>query len=95
MHLPRDAFFGAAEQVPIERAAGRVVAEMLTPYPPGIPVALPGERLNAAVVDYLRSGVEAGMVVPDAADPAMNGVRVHREDASPGRPGDALLTPRP
>jgi arginine decarboxylase len=81
VHLPRDAFFGEVEQVPIERAPGRVVAEMLTPYPPGIPVALPGERLNTAVVEYLRSGVKAGMVVPDAADSELNSVRVYRENA--------------
>ncbi|CAG7645893.1 aminotransferase class I/II-fold pyridoxal phosphate-dependent enzyme [Actinacidiphila bryophytorum] len=73
---PRDAFFGHVEQVPCGEAAGRIAAEMLTPYPPGIPAALPGERLNPAVVDYLRSGVAAGMVVPDAADPSARTVRV-------------------
>ncbi|MFJ4871960.1 aminotransferase class I/II-fold pyridoxal phosphate-dependent enzyme [Streptomyces sp. NPDC088757] len=78
--LPRDAFFGRAEQVPLEKAVGRVVAEMLTPYPPGIPAALPGERLNAEVLRYLRSGVEAGMVVPDAVDPEVKTVRVTVED---------------
>lgn len=77
--LPRDAFFGRTEQIPAGRAAGRVVAEMLTPYPPGIPAALPGERLNAAVIDYLRTGVAAGMVVPDATDPGLRTVRVLRE----------------
>jgi arginine/lysine/ornithine decarboxylase len=80
VHLPRDAFFGRTEQVPIEQAAGRVVAEMLTPYPPGIPVALPGERLNEPVVDYLRTGVAAGMVVPDAADPGLSSIRVLHEN---------------
>ncbi|GLY83272.1 aminotransferase class I/II-fold pyridoxal phosphate-dependent enzyme [Actinoallomurus iriomotensis] len=79
VHLPRDAFFGRTEQVPVEQAAGRVVAEMLTPYPPGIPAALPGERLNAAVLDYLRTGVKAGMVIPDAADSKLESVRVYRE----------------
>ncbi|MEU6346899.1 ornithine decarboxylase [Streptomyces sp. NPDC046977] len=74
--LPRDAFFGPTEQVPIERAEGRITAEMLTPYPPGIPAALPGERLNRQVLDYLRSGVEAGMVVPDAADQQVHSIRV-------------------
>ncbi|PWI42816.1 ornithine decarboxylase [Streptomyces sp. ICBB 8177] len=82
--LPRDAFFGRTEQVPVKEAAGRVVAEMLTPYPPGIPAALPGERLNAAVVDYLRGGVEAGMVVPDATDPKLESVRVFVEGTEPG-----------
>ncbi|MYT26377.1 ornithine decarboxylase, partial [Streptomyces sp. SID7760] len=64
--LPRDAFFGPTEQVPWQKAAGRIAAEMLTPYPPGIPAALPGERLTDDVLRYLRSGVEAGMVIPDA-----------------------------
>jgi arginine/lysine/ornithine decarboxylase len=49
---------------------------MLTPYPPGIPAALPGERLDADVLEYLHTGVQAGMVVPDAADPQVNSVRV-------------------
>lgn len=78
--LPRDAFFGRVEQVPWEKAAGRVTAEMLTPYPPGIPAALPGERLTSEVLHYLRSGVEAGMVVPDAADTEVKTVRVTVED---------------
>jgi arginine decarboxylase len=74
--LPRDAFFGAVEQIPAERAEGRVAAEMLTPYPPGIPAVLPGERLDAAVLRYLRSGTAAGMVIPDAADPTAASIRV-------------------
>ncbi len=79
--LPRDAFFGRTEQVPWERAEGRVAAEMLTPYPPGIPAALPGERLTMDVLRYLRTGVEAGMVVPDAVDTDLTGVRVLREES--------------
>lgn len=78
--LPRDAFFGRTEQVPWEKAVGRIAAEMLTPYPPGIPAALPGERLNEDVLRYLRSGVEAGMVVPDAVDTKVTSVRVLRDE---------------
>lgn len=78
--LPRDAFFGPAEQVPASEAAGRVSAEMLTPYPPGIPAVLPGERITSPVLDYLRSGVSAGMVVPDAADSSLKSVRVFIEE---------------
>jgi arginine decarboxylase len=78
--LPRDAFFGPIEQVSWKQAAGRVAAEMLTPYPPGIPAVLPGERLNAEVVDYLRSGVDAGMVIPDAADNQVRTIRVAIEN---------------
>ncbi|MEV8527124.1 ornithine decarboxylase [Streptomyces sp. NPDC052000] len=77
--LPRDAFFGRTEQIPAEQAAGRISAEMLTPYPPGIPAVLPGERLTADIVKYLRTGVEAGMIVPDAVDTDVKTVRVIAE----------------
>ncbi|MGX1676394.1 aminotransferase class I/II-fold pyridoxal phosphate-dependent enzyme [Streptomyces sp. NPDC055400] len=79
--LPRDAFFGEVEQVPADRAVGRICAEMLTPYPPGIPAALPGELLDQAVVDYLRTGARAGMLIPDAADSDIDTIRVSVHDA--------------
>lgn len=75
---PRDAFFGNTEMIPSRGAAGRVAAEQITPYPPGIPVVVPGERLNNAVLDYLRSGVQAGMTLPDPADPSLERIRVVR-----------------
>jgi lysine decarboxylase len=78
--LPRDAFFGPVEVVPVQEAVGRIAAEQITPYPPGIPVALPGERINQAVVDYLTSGVAAGMELPDPGDPTLQTVRVAREE---------------
>ncbi|NHC14306.1 aminotransferase class I/II-fold pyridoxal phosphate-dependent enzyme [Motilibacter deserti] len=74
--LPRDAFFGPVEQVPAERAVGRVAAEMVSPYPPGVPVLAPGELITAEAIDYLVSGAKAGMLIPDAADPSMETVRV-------------------
>jgi arginine/lysine/ornithine decarboxylase len=78
--LPRDAFFGPVEVIPCEEAPGRIAAEMATPYPPGIPLLLPGERINKAAIDYLRSGVEADMVLPDPADPTLKTIRVVREE---------------
>ncbi|WP_433662543.1 aminotransferase class I/II-fold pyridoxal phosphate-dependent enzyme [Nocardia sp. CA-128927] len=77
--LPRDAFFGPVEAVPLIEAAGRIVAEQVTPYPPGIPVLVPGERINKAVIEYLQTGHGAGMNVPDPADPDLNTLRVVAE----------------
>ncbi|WP_129305100.1 aminotransferase class I/II-fold pyridoxal phosphate-dependent enzyme [Streptomyces sp. L2] len=74
--LPREAFFAAAEHVPAERAAGRIAAEMISPYPPGVPVVAPGEVITGEVVDYLRSGVAHGFMIPDAADPSLDTFRV-------------------
>ncbi len=73
---PREAFFGPQESVPFEDAPGRIAAEQVTPYPPGIPVIVPGELVDAAVVEYLRTGIEAGMNVPDPADPSLRTLRV-------------------
>ena len=77
--LPRDAFFGPVEQVPVKKAAGRVAAEMVSPYPPGVPVLAPGELINAEVLDYLTSGTAAGMLIPDAADGSVQTLRVVAE----------------
>lgn len=74
--LPRDAFFAAVEQVSADDAVGRVAAEQITPYPPGIPAVVPGELLNEAVIDYLRSGHRAGMNTPDSSDSSLESFRV-------------------
>lgn len=74
--LPRDAFFARTEDVPGKQAAGRICAEQVTPYPPGIPVLLPGERISDPALDYLLTGVHAGMVIPDAVNPQLDTIRV-------------------
>jgi arginine/lysine/ornithine decarboxylase len=74
--LPREAFFARQDAIPLKDATGRISAEQVTPYPPGIPAIVPGERISAGVIDYLRTGVEAGMVIPDAADPKLATIRV-------------------
>jgi lysine decarboxylase len=73
---PRDAFFASVEQVAADDASGRIAAEQITPYPPGIPAVVPGERLNDTVVEYLRSGMAAGMNLPDPADRSLATFRV-------------------
>ena len=55
---PADAFAKMAhrdiERVPIDALEGRVTAMLVTPYPPGIPLLIPGERFNKTIVRYLR-----------------------------------------
>jgi arginine/lysine/ornithine decarboxylase len=74
--LPRDAFFAATEAVKPREAAGRVSAELITPYPPGIPAVAPGELLNDAIVDYLEEVVANGGFLEGAADPELGTFRV-------------------
>jgi arginine decarboxylase len=55
---PSDAFarlaHGEVERVAIDELEGRVTSVLLTPYPPGIPLLIPGERFNRSIVDYLQ-----------------------------------------
>ncbi|GAB5604349.1 Orn/Lys/Arg family decarboxylase [Sideroxyarcus sp. TK5] len=55
---PSDAFAKMAhdeiERVPVDELEGRITAVLLTPYPPGIPLLIPGERFNKTIVDYLK-----------------------------------------
>ena len=73
---PREALLGEIEAVPLAEAAGRVSAEIITPYPPGIPVVAPGEVISADIVDYLRFGKSAGMYVSGPGDATLQTVRV-------------------
>ena len=42
------------ERVPIDALEGRITTSLLTPYPPGIPLLIPGERFNRKIVQYLK-----------------------------------------
>ncbi|MEU5253914.1 aminotransferase class I/II-fold pyridoxal phosphate-dependent enzyme [Streptomyces longwoodensis] len=77
---PRDAFFATVEHVAAEQAVGRIAAETISPYPPGVPVVAPGEVITAEVLDYLRSGVEHGFLISDAADTTVKTLRVVARD---------------
>jgi arginine decarboxylase len=73
---PREAFLGAQEAVPAAEAAGRIAAESLATYPPGIPNVLPGERLTAATLAYIQKTLEQGGSVRGASDRLLRTVRV-------------------
>ncbi|MET0699256.1 MAG: aminotransferase class I/II-fold pyridoxal phosphate-dependent enzyme [Mycobacterium sp.] len=74
---PREAFFAAEESVSLPQAAGRIAAEAVTPYPPGIPLVMPGERFSAEVLRLLAALRDAGNPI-SASDPAMDSVKVVR-----------------
>jgi arginine/lysine/ornithine decarboxylase len=74
--LPREAFFAPAETVKPGDAVGRVSAELITPYPPGIPAVAPGEVFSEANVAYLEEIVANGGFVEGASDPSLRNLRV-------------------
>jgi arginine decarboxylase len=77
---PRDAFLGPQEVVPAAEAVGRVAAESLAAYPPGIPNVLPGERLTAETLDYVRQALEHGGSMRGASDRELRTIRAVVED---------------
>ena len=68
---PREAFFAANETVPAAAAVGRVSAELIAPYPPGVPVLAPGELITAAALDALHEVAADGGRIAYAADPSL------------------------
>jgi arginine decarboxylase len=75
---PREAFLGPQEVIPFDAAAGRIAAEGLAAYPPGIPNVLPGERLTAETLDYIRESIAHGGYVRGGSDRELKTVRVAR-----------------
>ena len=75
---PREAFFAPHETVPAAVAAGRVSAELIAPYPPGVPVLAPGELVTAEALEALREVRADGGRIAYAADPTLATVQVVR-----------------
>ena len=73
---PREAFLGRSEVVAVDAAVGRVSAESIAGYPPGIPALLPGERITAEAVAYLRELRGSGARLHGASDPAFRTIVV-------------------
>jgi arginine decarboxylase len=73
---PREAFLGPQEVVSFRSAVGRIAAESLAAYPPGIPNVLPGERLTAPTLEYIQSTLEQGGSLRGASDRRLETVRV-------------------
>ena len=76
--LPRDAFLAATEFVPFKASAGRICAEVITPYPPGIPVISPGEEITTEIIDYLALEKKAGVRMQGPYDDELRFIRVVR-----------------
>lgn len=73
---PRDAFFARSRAVPLAAAMGEISAELVIPYPPGIPVLAPGEVITEEKVAYLRAGASRGTYISGPADPSLKTINV-------------------
>ena len=57
---PREAFFGRTETVALEETVNRISGEIICPYPPGIPLLMPGEAISSASLEYLQQVLAFG-----------------------------------
>ncbi len=73
---PQEAFYADTEHVGFDSSVGRISAESIMCYPPGIPVLAPGERITEEVLEYLRFAQEKGCQITGAEDSSLQTIRV-------------------
>lgn len=76
---PREAFFAETETLPGERACHRISAEIVCPYPPGVPVLMPGEIITRAALYCLQRVLSSGGTVTGCGDPSLQTLKVVRK----------------
>ena len=74
--LPRDAYFKQKTVIPLEVAEGQIAGELIAPYPPGIPLVYPGERITGELLREILYCREQGICVHGPADPSLRSLRV-------------------
>jgi arginine/lysine/ornithine decarboxylase len=79
--LPREAFLAHTEFVRFKDSKGRICAETISPYPPGIPVISPGEEITDEIIDYLTLELKAGVRMQGPFDKELKKIRVVKEGA--------------
>ena len=67
---PQEAFYAQKEKLPIDQTIGRICAESVMCYPPGIPILAPGEMITKEILDYINLAKEKGcsMQGPESED---------------------------
>ncbi|BAZ51515.1 Orn/Lys/Arg decarboxylase [Nostoc sp. NIES-4103] len=73
---PREAFFAVSETLPLEYASDRICAEIVCPYPPGIPILMPGEVITKAALEYLQQIQAMGGFISGCADTSLKTLKV-------------------
>ena len=72
----RDAYFAKTEMVSAAEAEGRISADLIAPYPPGVAVVAPGEVLTAQILQGLKASKDAGVRIAYATDSTLTTYRV-------------------
>ena len=73
---PRQAYFTKAEEIDWKDSVGKISAEMIAPYPPGIPIIYPGEVISQEIWDYLEAFRRDGRHIHGSKDGKLNKINV-------------------
>lgn len=73
---PRQAYFASTQTIPIREASDRICAELICPYPPGIPLLMPGEIITREAIDYLQKVLLAGGTITGCNDPTLQTIQI-------------------
>lgn len=73
---PYEALYHEVERIDVRSSGGRISAEMVVPYPPGIPVIMPGERIGRDMIDYLMKCIDSGMQLSGLSDTRFRSIKV-------------------
>lgn len=72
---PRDAYFASIETIPLSAARDRLCGELICPYPPGIPLLMPGEVITQESIIYLQQMVAQGVTITGCNDPTLQTIQ--------------------
>ncbi len=76
----RGAYFAKTEMIDASSAEGRISADLIAPYPPGVAVVAPGEVLTGQILEGLKASKDAGVRIAYATDPTLQKYRVVIKD---------------
>ncbi|MEM7595786.1 MAG: lysine decarboxylase, partial [Cyanobacteria bacterium P01_A01_bin.83] len=77
---PREAYFAETETIPLKKAINHLCGELICPYPPGIPVLMPGEVITAEAINYLQQVLASGGTITGCNDPTLQTIQILKID---------------
>ena len=73
---PRQVYFAKCDRIPLDQAIGRISAESLCPYPPGIPLVCLGEEITLEIIQILQAILHSGGIINGASDETLQTILV-------------------
>lgn len=73
---PQKAFYAEKETLPLKKTDGKICAEFVMCYPPGIPILAPGEKITKEIIDYILYAEKKGCSLQGTEDPEVKNLKV-------------------